>query len=236
MKKAFFLAAGFVLAGVASAQFQAVINEFVANHVGTDTNEYVEIFGTANTNMSSLTLLHIEGDTTGAGVIDTVLGIGTTDAGGFWLSPYFGNEFENGTISLLLVSNFTGVDGQDLDTDNDGVFDVTPWSSVLDAIAVSDGGATDFTYGGTTLNPNFDGGTLPVGGASRIPNGVDTNTVVDWMRNDFDGQGIPGFTGTPVFGEALNTPGTINQAVPEPASLAALCLGALALLRRRRRA
>ena len=36
----------------------------------------------------------------------------------------------------------------------------------------------------------------------------------DWVRNDFDLAGIPGFTGTPIPGEALNTPGAANQTVP----------------------
>lgn len=235
MKKALLLATVSVLAVVANAQ-QVLINEFVANHTGTDTNEYIELFSSPNTNLSGITVLHIEGDTTGAGVIDSVYNAGTTNAGGFWVTPFLNNGLENGTISLLLVTGFTAGVGTDLDTNNDGVFDVTPWSGILDSIAVSDGGATDFTYGGVTLMPNFDGGSLTVGGASRIPNGIDTNSVADWMRNDFDGAGIPGFPGTPVVGEAFNTPDALNtQVVPEPASMAALALGTLALLRRRSR-
>jgi predicted extracellular nuclease len=39
--------------------------------------------------------------------------------------------------------------------------------------------------------------------------------VADWTVNDFDGEGLPGFTGTPVPGEAYNTPGAINALVPE---------------------
>jgi hypothetical protein len=38
-----------------------------------------------------------------------------------------------------------------------------------------------------------------------------------------------------VLGEAYNTPDATNTAVPEPASIAALGIGALALLRRRRK-
>jgi hypothetical protein len=235
MKKVFLLVAASVFAGVANAQVQAVINEFVANHVGTDTNEYIELFSAPNTNLAGLTVLHIEGDTTGAGLIDSLYNAGTTNAGGFWTTAFLNNGIENGTITLLLVSGFTATTGTDLDTNNDGVFDVTPWSSILDSIAVTDGGAGDFSYGGVTLLPNFDGGTLTVGGASRIPNGIDTNAVGDWMRNDFDGAGIPGFPGTPVLGEALNTPNATNSPVPEPASLAALGLGAIALLRRKRK-
>jgi hypothetical protein len=236
MKKALLLALATVLGVAANAQ-QVLINEFVANHVGTDTNEYIELFSSPNTNLAGLTVLHIEGDTTGAGLIDSLYNAGTTNAGGFWMTPFLNNGIENGTISLLLVSGFTAGVGTDLDTNNDGVFDVTPWSAILDSIAVSDGGATDFTYGGVTLAPNFDGGTLTVGGASRIPNGIDTNGVTDWMRNDFDGAGIPALgAGTPVVGEAFNTPDALNtQVVPEPTSIAALGLGAVALLRRRKK-
>lgn len=194
----------------------AVINEFVANHTGTDTNEYVEVFGPPSTDLSNLTILQVEGDFSGTatGVIDSAITVGTTDANGFWRTGYLNNVLENGTLTLLLVEGFSGAAGNDLDTNDDGVLDATPWTRIVDAVAVNDGGASDRTYGLPVLTPSFDGQGFTVGGASRIPNGVDTDTTADWVRNDFDGAGIPGFTGTPVFGEAFNTPGATNQAVP----------------------
>ena len=57
-----------------------------------------------------------------------------------------------------------------------------------------------------TLGVAYDGLSFAPGGASRIPDGTDTDTTADWMRNDFDKAGIPGNTGTLVGGEALNTP------------------------------
>ncbi|HRQ22648.1 MAG TPA: lamin tail domain-containing protein, partial [Anaerolineales bacterium] len=191
-----------------------IINEFVFNHVGTDTHEYVEILGDPNTDYSAYSILQIEGDTTGAGVIDSVHTIGTTDANGYWFTGFLTNVFENGTVTLLLVKDFTGAVGNNLDTNNDGVFDTTPWEAIVDSIAVNDGGAGDITYGPVTLGVAYDGLPFAPGGASRIPDGTDTDTVADWVRNDFDGEGLPGFIGTPEFGEAFNTPGAVNAAVP----------------------
>lgn len=193
-----------------------VINEFVFNHTGTDTNEFVELFGTPNTDYSTFAILEIEGDSSGAGVVDGVFAVGTTDANGFWTTGFLDNEIENGTVTLLLVQNFTGSGGDDLDTDNDGVLDSAPWDSLVDDVAVSDGGSTDRTYSGVVLEGGFDGITFTPGGASRIPNGTDTDAVDDWVRNDFDGAGLPGFTGTLDLGEALNTPGASNQVVTPP--------------------
>ncbi|MGD9535622.1 MAG: endonuclease/exonuclease/phosphatase family protein [Alphaproteobacteria bacterium] len=195
---------------------EPIINEFVADHTGTDTEEFIEIYADPNTDLSGLILLHIEGDTTGAGTIDGVYALGTTDANGFFVVSDPNPALENGTISLLLVSGFTGAQFQDLDTDNDGILDATPWTSILDSIAVTDGGVGDRTYANVVLGPNFDGlSTFHPGGASRIPNGTDTDSAADWVRNDFELAGISGFTGTPVVGEALNTPGAVNQAVTE---------------------
>jgi uncharacterized protein len=190
-----------------------MINEFVLNHVGTDTHEYVEIFGAPNTDYSAFSILQIEGDGTGAGVVDSVHTLGTTDADGYWFTGFLSNAFENGTVTLLLVEGFSGAVGNDLDTNNDGVFDVTPWARLVDDVSVSDGGAGDYTYSGSILAPGFSGNAFTPGGASRIPNGVDTGSVSDWTVNDFDGEGLPGFTGTPVPGEAYNTPGAINALV-----------------------
>jgi len=193
------------------------INEFSASTTGTDV-EFVEIFAVPNTDYSHLTILEIEGDSgTSAGTIDEVIPVGTTDAGGFWLASLAANSLENGTITLLLVENFTGSAGNDLDTDDDGVFDSTPWTQILDAVAVHDGGASDLTYGVPVLGVSYDGLPFAPGGASRIPDGADTDTAADWVRNDFDLAGITGYTGTPVYGEALNTPGATNAAVPRPA-------------------
>lgn len=193
------------------------INEFVANHVGIDTNEYVEIYGEPDTDYSTYTILEIEGDDTGQGVIDEVIQVGTTNSEGFWVTNFLNNAFENGTLTLLLVTNFTGALGNDLDTDNDGTFDVTPWDEIIDAVAVTDGGSLDKTYGLPVLSPIFDSQSFTVGGASRIPDGFDTDAASDWVRNDFDLAGIDGFTGSIGLGEAYNTPGSTNLIfIPPP--------------------
>jgi hypothetical protein len=197
-----------------------IINEFVFNHTGTDTNEFVEVFGDVNTDYSDYWLLEIEGDSGSTpGVIKGVYQVGATDAAGFWTTGYLNNEFENGTLTALLVETFTGALNDDLDTDNNGVFDVTPWTTIADDVAVNDGGAGDIVYAASVLAPNYDGQAFTPGGASRIPNAADTDAAVDWMRNDFDGAGLSGFTGTPVFGEAFNTSGALNAAVPQPAEV-----------------
>ncbi|MEW5827614.1 MAG: ExeM/NucH family extracellular endonuclease [Chloroflexota bacterium] len=193
------------------------INEFSASTTGTDV-EYVEIFGAANTDYSAYTVLEIEGDGSGSGFVDEVIGLGSTDANGFYLASLPANALENGSITLLLVKNFTGALNTDLDMDNDGVLDATPWDSIVDAVAVSDGTAGDLFYGVPALGPNYDGvSSFAPGGASRIPDGFDTEAASDWVRNDFDLAGIPGFPGSIVLGEAYNTPGAPNEIfVPPP--------------------
>ncbi len=194
------------------------INEFSASTTGTDV-EFVEIYGEPNTDYSAYTVLEVEGDFSGTvtGTVDEIIGLGTTDANGLYLVNLPANALENGTITLLLVKDFTGAAGNDLDTDEDGVFDVTPWSAVVDAIAVNDGGSSDLTYGMPVLGVSYDGLAYAPGGASRIPDGFDTESATDWVRNDFDLAGIPGFAGSIILGEAYNTPGVPNAAfVPPP--------------------
>ena len=187
-----------------------VINEFVANHTGADSQAFVEVFGDASTDYSALTVLEIEGDSSGAGVIDAVLPVGTTNGGGYWIDP---EDMENGTLTILLVENFSGSVGNDLDTDNDGTLDSTPWTRIVDDVATTDGGGSDLTYSSTVLAPFFDGNPFGAGGASRIPNSIDTDTAADWVRNDFDGFGLLGFPGSPTVGEAENTPDAVNVAI-----------------------
>ncbi|WKZ40141.1 MAG: ExeM/NucH family extracellular endonuclease [Anaerolineales bacterium] len=190
-----------------------VINEFSASTAGTDV-EYVEFYGDPNTDYSAYTLLEIEGDAgASVGTVDEVINLGTTDANDLYLVNLPANALENGTITLLLVKNFAGALNADLDTDNDGVFDTTPWDAIVDSVAVNDGGAGDITYGTPTLGVAYDGLPFAPGGASRIPDGTDTDTTADWVRNDFDLAGIPGFDGTPEVGEAYNTPGALNEVV-----------------------
>jgi predicted extracellular nuclease len=198
-----------------------VINEFSASTAGTDV-EYVEILGAADTDLSAYAVLEIEGDSgSAAGTIDEVVNLGATNAEGRLLVSLPAGALENGTITLLLVEGFTGVLGADLDENNDGAFDVTPWSSIVDAVAVNDGGAADLTYAAPALGPNYDGvSSFAPGGASRIPDGLDTDAATDWVRNDFDLLGIPGFEGTAQLGEAINTPGAANDAL-EPSDIPA---------------
>ncbi|MFL1894503.1 DUF5689 domain-containing protein [Aquimarina sp. 2-A2] len=200
-----------------------VLNEFVLNHTGSDTDEFIEILAGPSTDLSMYTVLEIEGDSNAAGTIDEVIPLGTTDALGYFTTDFAANMFENGTLSLLLVKNFTGNPGDDLDTNDDGVFDSTPWEQIVDAVGVNDGGTADVNYTNVTLSQSFDGSTFTVSGASRFPNGTDTDATSDWTRNDFDGQGLPSFSlANAEPGEAINTPGGENQVVDEVAEVVVL--------------
>lgn len=210
---------GLAAPAASAEEVSPVINEFSIDTVSTDI-EFVEILGAPNADLSSYSVLEIEGDTAATtapvGVVDEVIALGTADADGRLLVNLAANTLENGTVSLLLVSGFTGAVGNDLDSNDDGVFDDGPGQpQIVDAVAVSDGGANDKTYGGTTLTALYDGLAFKPGGASRIPDGTDTDSTADWVRNDFDGAGFAGITGTLVAGEALNTPGAVNATFVE---------------------
>lgn len=188
----------------------AVINEFSANIVGTDV-EYIEVYGDPNTDFADLTVLQVEGDSNSAalGTVVTSHQVGTTDADGFWLVDT-GGRLQNGTLTLLLVSGYAGTTV--VDTDRNGVLDDGLGFTVVDSVAVNDGGSADLTYSETVLVSGYDGINQTPGGASRIPDGVDTDTVTDWVRNDFDGAGLPNYPGTITAGEAYHTPGKTNAA------------------------
>ncbi|WP_249353840.1 ExeM/NucH family extracellular endonuclease [Microbacterium sp. 2FI] len=196
------------------------INEFLADHDGTDTIEYIEFLATPGAVLTGYAALSIEGDLSGTatGTVDRVVPVPASDETGRSLATLPGNALENGTMSLLLVTGTLPVVGTDIDTNDDGVIDDGLGFTVVDAVAVNDGGPTDLAYGGVVLAPGYDGVASRPGGASRIPDGVDTDTTSDWTRNDYQLAGIPTYPGTLVDGEAVNTPGAPNTTelpVPE---------------------
>ena len=130
-----------------------VINEFVGNHTGSDDYEYVELFGAPSTSYTNLTVVQIEGDSgSDAGRVNVVLPVGVTDSSGLWWSGFLNDPTDhNDSYAYFLVSGFTGSLGQDLDAGDDGTLDQTPWTAILDSVAVDDGDAGDHFYGAQTV-------------------------------------------------------------------------------------
>lgn len=152
-----------------------LINEFMFNpSVAGDPDEFIEVKGDASTDYSAWSLIVVDGDGTAAGKIDNVFTLGVTNSDGYWVTPFQTNTLQNGTQTVLLVKDFTGKVGDDLDTANAGTFTSTPWSEIGDTIAVSDGGKGDPTYAGA---PVLTGSII--NGASRIPDGTDTDSTSD---------------------------------------------------------
>ena len=64
--------------------------------------------------------------------------LGTATGNLFSLNTWTGGGIENGASTFLLVSNYTGsFTSTDLDTNDDGVFDETPWDAIIDSIGVN---------------------------------------------------------------------------------------------------
>lgn len=169
------------------------LNEIRIDQVGTDNDEYFELFGGANTPLGTLTLI-VLGDTGGddSGVIERIVSLSgrVIDTSGYFLAATLPfslpvtpdyvfsdtiNMFENGdNITFMLVTGFTGAPNQDLDTNNDGVLDLTPWTSLVDSIGVSfetnppTNPASGYTYG-PSIGPDTGGAPAHV---FRCPDGV----------------------------------------------------------------
>ncbi len=258
MKKLISIAALMALASGASAAVR--INEVFINSPGSDDGfEFVELFGGANESLNGVWLIAVEGDGTAAGVVDqaidyTGFSIGSNglflhrdtaavlnpapDAGTNIRVLNFTPDLENGTNTYMLVTGFTGAVNADLDTNNDGIFDITPWTSVLGAVAlIENDGSANIAYaasvGGVNFGPNagFNADALVYG----------TNGT--WYGMDVLGSGSGPFTfdttraadqfGNVVTTEGSVTPGSSNL-IPTPGALALAGIGGLLAARRRR--
>jgi uncharacterized repeat protein (TIGR01451 family) len=157
--------------------FDVAINEIRIDQPSTDYDEYFELAGPASAPLDGLTYLVIGDGTGGSGVIEAVVDLTgeTIPASGYFVAAEntftLGTadltttlNFENGdNVTHLLVSGFTGSSGDDLDTDDDGVLDVTPWTSIVDLIALIEEenppSGTEYHYGPPTVGP--DGSFVP---------------------------------------------------------------------------
>ncbi|MCB0641758.1 MAG: HYR domain-containing protein, partial [Phaeodactylibacter sp.] len=138
-----------------------LIYEIRIDQPSNDDDEYFELIGTPGLDLSDYTYLVIGDGAGGSGVIESVTPLTgqSIPASGYFVAAM--STFTLGTADLtadlnfensdnvthLLVKGFTGADGDDLDTDDDGVLDVLPWTSVQDAVAlIEEVGAGDEVY------------------------------------------------------------------------------------------
>ncbi|MEO1438424.1 MAG: hypothetical protein AAFV80_22990, partial [Bacteroidota bacterium] len=137
---------------------------------GTDNDEFFELFGTPNGSLDNLWYVVIGDGSTGSGTVEAAIDLTgqVLDANGFFVAAEatftLGTanlttnlNFENSdNVTHLLVCNFTGVTGDDLDTDDDGTLDSTPWSEVVSGFSLVESvGSGDQVYGASLGLPEF---------------------------------------------------------------------------------
>ncbi|MGB0716613.1 MAG: lamin tail domain-containing protein [Phycisphaerae bacterium] len=152
------------------------INEIRIDQELDDDDEYVEFRGTQGTDLSGLTYIVIgddEADITLSGTVEAVVPLtGMIGGTGFYtvaedtFSIGVADQVLNGAldelnlenndnVTHLLVSGWNGALGDDLDTNDDGTLDVTPWASIVDCVSViQDAGSGDRLYCAATVGPD----------------------------------------------------------------------------------
>ena len=177
--------------GAAQASAQLAINEIRIDQPSTDNDEYFELTGIPGGSLNGLTYLVIGDGTGGSGVIEAVVDLTgqAVPASGFFVAAEatftLGTadfvttlNFENSdNVTHLLVNGFSGTNGDDLDTDDDCVLDITPWTTVVDGVALIEEptppAGTECHYGDDLGLPAVgpDGSFVP-GQIGRDPDGV----------------------------------------------------------------
>lgn len=191
------------------------INEIRIDQPGADDDEYVELLGLAGDDLDGLTYVVIGDGSGGSGVVEAAIDLAgqTIPADSTFLmaestftlgtADYTTTlPFENSdNVTHLIALQFTGAVGDDLDTDDDGVLDVTPWLVVLDAISlVESPGSGDQFYASSLFTPN--GSAVDVG-----PDGNFVPGHVYRCNNNFQDVRIGAFGLSTFFDD---TPGELN--------------------------
>ncbi|MGE3164976.1 MAG: hypothetical protein AB7O52_08720 [Planctomycetota bacterium] len=178
---------------------QVTINEIRIDQNGSDCDEYFELSGAPATSLNGIWYLVIGDGTGGSGVVETALDLSGNSVNGLGLFAVAEDTFGTGAITgvldltvagggatcgaagtlvfenndnvtHMLVQGFTGAANDDLDTDDDGVFDVTPWTSIVDSVSlIATVGSGDQVYSATTIGPD---GTFVPGHVYRCPDGT----------------------------------------------------------------
>ena len=179
------------------------------NSLLADPNEYIEISGAPGTLLNGLTYVVIGDGATalGSGVVECALNLqgNRIPADGFFVAAKTGFIMNGGAADLfttqiifensdnvthMLVFGFTGAIGDDLDTNDDGVLDTTPWSSVLQTVAFVESAVippvgTEYVYGDVRVGPDV-GGFVP----SQL---AYCPSAAIWTIGPFDPVLTPGF-------------------------------------------
>ena len=99
---------------------------------------------------------------------------------------YFGaGDLLNTTYTWMLVSNLNVAvtNGMDLDADNDGVLDSTPWDELLDSVGWQEKGSNGLVYSAASLiQPTIP--TSTPDGATRFPTDFTPNSKDAWYNGD----------------------------------------------------
>ncbi|MGF1521382.1 MAG: endonuclease/exonuclease/phosphatase family protein [Leptolyngbyaceae cyanobacterium] len=198
-----------------------VINEIRIDQPGSDEGEFFELGGVPGTSLEGLTYLVLgDSEEGGSGVVEAIISldgqliqddglfaageatnpfIGSLDLVGPFGSPGGLLNFENSdNVTHLLVSSFTGTDGQDLDMDDDGVLDVVPWDEVIDSVALIETvDSGEQVYSDTQVGP--DGAFVP-GIVFRDPDIFGNFAIGEFTFgvNDTPGEPVEPILGEPV--------------------------------------
>ena len=164
------------------------INEIRIDQPSSDNDEYFELLTEPGADLSSLSYIVIGDGSGGSGVVESITDLSglSTGASGIFLAaestfslgatPDLTTSlgFENSdNVTHLLVSDFTGVLQEDLDTDDDGILDITPWTEVIDAVSLVESPGSGEQYYAVSLGFSDVGpdGTFVPGQAIRCNDG-----------------------------------------------------------------
>ena len=124
-------------------------------------------------------------------------------------------------LTTLLVEGFTGANGNDLDTNNDGALDSRPWGTLLDSVAYGDNPyETTLTAGGAPDNISRSAANTTANAADAWYGGnlLDTAGLLSLTYDDpfgpFTGAATPGL---PNQGPPSENPVRFNEVLVNPA-------------------